>query len=93
MPNGMIGSVYVSFFHVSDPGLLNMSNLNSYLINLSKENNISLPSINGELPAIYEDGIFPMLPTILPRFSNPTVNESRTNTRLASVQQNIPIAQ
>ena len=86
LPNGLIGSIYIVSLCVSDSGLLNVSSPNTYLINLFLEHNIKLPRPNELLPVVYGYGIFPVLPTILPRFSNSTIDENRINTRLASVR-------
>ena len=89
LPNGMIGSIFIASWRVSDAGLLNLSGLNTYLSSLFHENNIIINGTEPSYPVLYGDGIFPNLPTILPRYSNPTVNEKRINTRLANVRQNI----
>ena len=60
----MIGSVFIASLRHNDNGMLNMSGLNSYLISLLRE----LVLINGQFPALYGDGIFQILATILPRF-------------------------
>ena len=87
LPNGMIGSIFLGSLRVSDSGLLNMSNLNGYLVDMFHENDISL---SGDYcPCLYGDGIFPVLPTILPRYSSPNSDEARINTRLSSVRQSI----
>ena len=85
----MIGSIFIGSLRVSDSGLLNMSNLNSYLFDLFQELDITLPGESDMLPVLYGDGIFPVLQTILPRYSNPNVDESRINTRLSSIRQSI----
>ena len=40
LPNGLIGSIYLGSLRVNDSGLLNMSNLNSYLVDLFNEHSI-----------------------------------------------------
>ena len=40
LPNGMIGSIFIDSLRVSDLGLLNMSNLSAYLVDLFQEMNI-----------------------------------------------------
>ena len=60
----MTGSVSIAFLRHNDNGMLNMSGLNSYLISLLRE----LVLINDQFPALYGDGIFQILATILPRF-------------------------
>jgi hypothetical protein len=87
LPNGLIGSIYVGSLRVSDSGLLNVSNLNGYLVDLFNENSVILPG--DVLSCVYGDGIFPVLPTILPRYSNLDTDESRINVRFSSVRQSI----
>ena len=89
LPNEIIGSIFLGSWRVSDSGLLNLSGLNSYLSSLFHENQIIINGTQPSYPVLYHDGVFPTLPTILPRYSNPTVNERRINTRLANVRQNI----
>ena len=43
----------------------------------------------GLLPCVYGDGIFPILLTVLPRYSNPSATETRINARLSSARQSI----
>ena len=45
--------------------------------------------VDEELPVVYGDGIFSVLPIILQRYTNPSVDDNRINTRLVSVRQNI----
>ena len=52
LPNGMIGSIFLASLRVSDSGLLNMSNLNGYLVDIFHQNNISLPG--NYYPCLYE---------------------------------------
>lgn len=89
LPNGMIGSVYIGAWRVSDAGLLNMSGLDTYLAALFNEYNIRLPAALNQFPAVYGDGIFPQLATIVARYGLSNENESRVNRRLASVRQSI----
>ena len=44
LPNGMIGSVYIGAWRISDAGLLSMSDLDTYLSSLFNEYNIKLPA-------------------------------------------------
>ena len=81
----MIGSVYLGSWRVSDPGLLNLSGRNTYLTNLFHESSIIVPGDTPSLTVLYGDGVFPCLPTKLPRYSDLNVNERRMNSRLASV--------
>ena len=85
----MIGSVYLGSWRVSDSGLLNLSGLDACLTNLFHEEGIVIHGEQPMLPVLYGDGVFPNLPTILPRYNDPSVDERRINTRLASVRQNI----
>ena len=89
LPNGMIGSVYIGCLRVSDSGLLNMSRLNAYLSSLFHEHHLELPQADNLLPVIYGDGVFPALPTVVPRYSHPSQYERRINNVLSSVRQNI----
>ena len=89
LPNGMIGSIYLGSWRVSDSGLLNLSGLDTYLSDLFSENNIIIPGNEPSYPVLYGDGVFPTLPTVLPRYSNPSQDERRINTRLSNARQNI----
>ena len=89
LPNGMIGSIFVGSWRVSDSGLLNLSGLDTYLSSIFHENGIIINGTELSYPVLYGDGVFPNLPTILPRYNNPSLNERRINTRLANVRQNI----
>ena len=89
LPNGMIGSIFLGSWRVSDCGILNLSGLDTYLSSLFHEHDMIIPGNQPSYPVAYGDGIFPILPTILPRYSSPSVNERRINTRLASARQNI----
>ena len=89
LPNGMIGSVFVAAWRVSDSGLLNMSGLDTYLSRLMREFSMELPAEFNQLPALYGDGIFPQLCSIIARYSLANKNEVRVNKRLASVRQSI----
>ena len=89
LPNGMIGSVYLGAWRVSDSGLLNMSGLDTYLSSLFNEFNMRLAGAFNQFPAVYGDGIFPQLTTIVARYGLANQNEARVNRRLASVRQSI----
>ena len=89
LPNGLFGSVFVGAWRVSDSGLLNMSGLDTYLSRLLNEFNMKLPAAFNQLPALYGDGIFPQLCSIIARYSMGNENEQRVNRRLASVRQSI----
>ena len=89
LPNGMIGSVYVGAWRVSDSGLLNMSGLDTYLTQLFNEFNLRLGDAFNQFPACYGDGIFPQLATIIARYAMADENEDRVNRRLAGARQSI----
>ena len=66
LPNGMIGSVFVASMRHNDNGILNLSGLNEYLIRI-------LPRMNSGpgptwFPALWGDGIFHALETVLGRW-------------------------
>ena len=89
LPNGMIGSCFIGSWRTSDAGLLNMSGLDAYLSSLFIENNMHLPAAMNQLPAVYGDGIFPQLNTIVARYGLGNQSEGRVNRRLASARQSI----
>ena len=89
LPNSIFGSIYLASLRVSDSGLLNMSGLDNYLCSLFRDLNIRMVSAFDQFPALYGDGIFPQLATIVARYSSPDANEQRINVRLASVRQSI----
>ena len=89
LPNGMVGSVYLGAWRVSDSGLLNMSGLDRYLTSLFNEFNMRLIGAFNQYPAVYGDGIFPQLATIVARYRLPNENESRVVRRLASARESI----
>uniref|UniRef100_A0A7S2PXA2 DDE Tnp4 domain-containing protein n=1 Tax=Skeletonema marinoi TaxID=267567 RepID=A0A7S2PXA2_9STRA len=82
LPMGLIGSVYVTELRQNDNGVQNMSGLNDYLLTLLRGR-----LVGGLLPALYVDGIFANLPTILPRYRNPTPEQHLMNMRMASLRQ------
>ena len=90
LPNGMVGSIYIASWRVSDTGLLNMSDLDTYLTNLFQEYSMQMPIHTRDFPALYGDGIFPNLNVLVSRDVN--VNDEtrlRTTVRLNSVRQSI----
>ena len=89
LPNGMFDSIYVASLRTSDSGLLNMSGLDNYLSSLFREIHVRMATAFDQFPAVYGDGIFPQLATIVARYSSPDVNESRINVRMSSVRQSI----
>ena len=76
-------------WRVSDSGLLNLSGLDQCLTAMFHDEGIIIDGEIPTLPALYTNDAFPCLPIILPRYSNPSVNKRRINTRLTSVRQNI----
>lgn len=89
LPNGMFGSIYIGPMRVSDSGLLNMSNLDTYLTKLFREKRMNMEGASNQLPAVYGDGIFPQLSTIVARFSSPLYVQNMINLRMSSVRQSI----
>ena len=65
LPNGMIVSIFLESWRISDSGFLNLSGLDTYLSSLFHENEIS--GTQPSYPVLYGDGVSPNLPTILPR--------------------------
>eukprot|EP00984_Skeletonema_dohrnii_P000484 scaffold165_cov106-Skeletonema_dohrnii-CCMP3373.AAC.9 len=82
LPIGIIGSVFVTELRQNDNGVQNMSGLNDYLLSL-----LHGRLIGGLLPALYVDGIFATLATILPRYRSPTPEQRILNIRMASLRQ------
>jgi hypothetical protein len=82
LPIGIIGSVFITELRQNDNGVLNMSGLNEYLLEL-----LHGIFVDGLFPALYCDGIFAVLATILPRFTNPTPELHLLNMRMASLRQ------
>lgn len=82
-PNGLIGSAFITEMRQNDNGVQNISGLNNYMLQLLEGR-----FIGGLLPAIYCDGIFRLLATIVPRFVGNITQEQRLlNIRMASVRQ------
>jgi len=69
----------------NDNGVLNMSNLANVLADLLAP--FALPPLFLFLPALYADGIFTVLSTILPRYRNPTLIQRRINQRMSGMRQ------
>ncbi len=63
LPIGIIGSVFITEIRQNDNGVQNISGLNNYLVQL-----LHGVFVGGLFPALYCDGIFSVLATILPRF-------------------------
>lgn len=84
LPIGIIGSVFITELRQNDNGVQNISGLNNYLLRL-----LAGIFIDGLFPSLYCDGIFAVLATILPWFTNPTPELHLLNMRLASLRQSI----
>ena len=81
-PNGMIGSVFVAALRHNDNGMVNLSGLSQYLHSLLTPHVLQ----SGHLPCAYGDGIFSLLPTIIPRYKRPNEEERRRNMRMSSLR-------
>jgi hypothetical protein len=79
---GLVGSVLITELRQNDNGVLNMNGLNDYLCWL-----LSGYSIHRLLPCLYCDGIFAIHPTIMPRYVNPTPEQTYLNRKFASERQ------
>jgi hypothetical protein len=86
LPNGLLGSVFITEIRQNDNGVQNMSGLNNYLLQLLQGTGLG-HFIGGLLPALYCDGIFSVLATIVPRFVNPTTLDRIINLRFAGERQ------
>ncbi len=64
---GVIGSVFITELCQNNNGVKDISSLNDYLLKL-----LAGIFICGLPPCLYCDGIFAVLPTILPLFTNST---------------------
>lgn len=84
LPNGLIGSVFITELRQNDNGVQNISGLNNYLLRL-----LHGIYLGGLIPALYCDGIFSLLPTIIPRYTNPTPDQRLLNQRMASTRESI----
>lgn len=88
LPIGIIGSVFITELRQNDNGVQNISGLNNYLMDLLHGIFVGHSGDNDDLhPALYCNDIFAVLPTILPRFTNPTPDQHLLNLRLASLRQ------
>ena len=63
LPNGMIGSICICSLRHNDNGVQNLSGLNGYLVSLL--NPLYQNGNNSVYPALYGDGIFATLATIV----------------------------
>lgn len=84
LPIGVIGSVFITEIRQNDNGVQNMSGLNNYLLQL-----LHGVFVGNMFPALYCDGIFSVLTTILPQFRNPSPDLNFLNMRLASLRESI----
>ncbi len=82
LPIGIIGLVFITKLRQNDNGVQNMSGLNIYLLEL-----FNGVFIDGLFPALYCDGFFAVLETILLRFINTTPEHHLLNVRMASLWQ------
>ena len=64
-----------------------MSGLDMYLGAILREFDMEMPGAMGQLPAVYGDGIFPQLPTIVAKYTLGNELEARVNRQLASARQ------
>ena len=83
LPIGIIASVYITKLRQNDNGVQNMSGLNNYIYRLVRGGIF----YGGLLPCLFGDGIFCILATIVPRFSNPTPALHLLNILLASQRE------
>ena len=83
LPIGIIASVYITELRQNDNGVQNMSGLNNYIYRLVRGGIF----YGGLLPCLFGDGIFRILATIVPRFSNPTPALHLLNILLASQRE------
>jgi hypothetical protein len=76
LPNGMVGSIFIGSLAQNDQGMQNMSGLNDYLVELLRNQPIITSDGQTFLPALYCDGIFRPLPTILLIIASRTIPAS-----------------
>ena len=79
LPNGMIGrSIFICSLRHNDNGVQNLSGLNDYLVsNLSP---LYQNGNNSVYPALYGDGIFATLATIMRPYPSPNHEQKIVNT-------------
>ena len=89
LPIGIIGCIFITELRQNDNGVQNISGLNDYLVQLLTGWMVPawLGSTGWLFPALYCDGIFAVLATILPRFRNPSPALKLLNLRLASLRE------
>ena len=83
LPIGLIGCVFVTEVRQNDNGVQNISGLSDYLRRLLRG---CLTSAR-LFPAVFCDGIFAVLSTVVPRYVNPTPPQHLLNMRLNKFRQ------
>ena len=83
LPIGIIGCVFVTEVRHNDNGVQNTSGLNDYLMQL-----FAGILLAGLFPALYGDGIFAVLPEIVPRSRNPTPAQGLLDRKMARLRVN-----
>ena len=81
MPNGIVGSVYVTSIRHSNTITLNMSVVVDYLYHKFKG-----IFINGQKPALHTDEIFNVRLTILPYTRSPSFKEKVVSTKMSRLR-------
>jgi hypothetical protein len=83
----MIGSIYICSLRHNDNGVLNLSGLNDYLMQLLTPLywNSTLPVY----PAVYGDAIFTSLATVTKPYPSPNLEQRIINTRMSSLREDI----
>ena len=89
MPDGIFGSVYVDALRVSDSGLPNISGIDTYISTLFREFKMHIHDTYDQFPALYGDGIFLQLATIVTTYKKSHSDNSHTNLRTSSVRESI----
>ena len=87
LPNGMIGSIFICSLRHNDNGVQNLSGLNDYLLSMLQP--LYHNQGNPIYPAVYGDGIFSTLATIMKPYPNPNHEQRIVNTRLSSLREDI----
>ena len=87
LPNGMIGSIFICSLRHNDNGVVNLSGLNDYLVSILDP----IYQVGGNLvyPAVYGDGIFSTLATIIKPYASPNDEQKIINTRFSSLREDI----
>ncbi len=82
LPFGVVRSIFITEMRQNDIGVQSISGLNNYLLEL-----LHGIFIGGLFLAVYCDGIYAALATILPQFRNPTTDLHILNMRLAFLNE------